>query len=118
VEVGQVAGATSIEVVDAADQVVVYVHGDLDIATAPQLRQVVTDLARTRPRRVVLDLGRCRFLDSAGVGAIVLGVQLLGAGVPARFLLKNLHRMPRRVLDIVGLLGVVPVIEPDGPPVG
>jgi anti-sigma B factor antagonist len=48
-----------------AGVVVVRVSGDLDLATAPQLEEVLATLPPGS--RVVIDLGACTFLDSTGV---------------------------------------------------
>ena len=50
----------------------VMVHGDLDIATSPQLVSAVESLAGTEVHRVVLDLSHVTFLDSSGVSALCL----------------------------------------------
>jgi anti-sigma B factor antagonist len=47
--------------------------GDLDLATAPALRQQLVDATASGSGLVVLDLGGVAFLDSVGVGVIVGG---------------------------------------------
>jgi anti-sigma B factor antagonist len=53
------------------DWVVVEVTGDLDLASAPALRQEVLALLNTGQRHIVLDLTPTDFLDSIGLGTIV-----------------------------------------------
>ncbi|MGI9082213.1 MAG: STAS domain-containing protein, partial [Thermoleophilaceae bacterium] len=48
----------------------VYVAGELDVATAPQLEQTLRE-AQSEARLVVLDLRELTFVDSAGVHVIV-----------------------------------------------
>jgi anti-sigma B factor antagonist len=50
---------------------VVEVTGDLDLATAPALRQEVIALVGDGRRRIVLDLTGTEFLDSLGLGLVV-----------------------------------------------
>ncbi|HEX6500188.1 MAG TPA: STAS domain-containing protein [Micromonosporaceae bacterium] len=50
--------------------IVVHVAGEMDVATAPILRETVTPLASTG-RPVLLDLADLRFCDSTGLGALV-----------------------------------------------
>ena len=50
---------------------IVEVTGDLDLATAPALRQEVIALIGDGRRRIVLDLTGTDFLDSLGLGLVV-----------------------------------------------
>lgn len=53
------------------------VHGDLDFYTAPALRQCLLDLIGQGHRRLVVDLDRVEFIDSAGLGAMIAGLKRL-----------------------------------------
>lgn len=54
--------------------VVVEVRGELDIASADRLRQVLQDLAgRLRPTSITVDLLHVTFIDSTGIGALASG---------------------------------------------
>lgn len=50
---------------------VLAVSGELDLATAPGLRERVRDMASDEPLKVALDLTEVGFVDSSGLGAIV-----------------------------------------------
>jgi anti-sigma B factor antagonist len=62
--------AFSIEVRPGAGHVVLAVTGDVDIATAPQLRARLADTLGRWPG-VVVDLDGVGFLDSTGLGVLV-----------------------------------------------
>ncbi|MFE0654549.1 STAS domain-containing protein [Streptomyces sp. NPDC059534] len=51
-------------------QAVAYVTGELDIATAPRIRQALLDTIH-RHEQVIIDLGRLEFCDCAGLSALI-----------------------------------------------
>jgi anti-sigma B factor antagonist len=50
---------------------VVSVRGELDLYTAPQLREAVLGLDAGSPPHVAVDLSDVGFIDSSGLGAII-----------------------------------------------
>jgi len=85
----------------------VAVGGDFDMVATFKLEPEVDRLlAETRVRRLVVDLAEARFIDSAGVGALLsirerteqLGVELILANVPDPV---------QRVLDLTGTSAVL-----------
>jgi anti-sigma B factor antagonist len=51
---------------------VVMIDGELDMATSPELRDVLADLAlHGVARHLVIDLSGCTFVDSTGLGLLV-----------------------------------------------
>ena len=47
------------------------VTGEIDMATAPRLRQHVVTVTSQKPAGLVLDLDRVDFIDSTGLGVMV-----------------------------------------------
>ena len=86
----------------ASGTVVLYLAGELDFHTAPQVRGALPDLALQPGQHLVLDLGGLTFCDSSGVSmfigarnhAAAAGASIALAAVPARVL---------RVFTVVGL---------------
>jgi anti-sigma B factor antagonist len=50
---------------------VLEVGGEVDVYTAPQLRERLTALVEAGDRRVIVDLTKVEFLDSTGLGVLV-----------------------------------------------
>jgi anti-sigma B factor antagonist len=53
---------------------VLYVSGELDLASAPQLAEALDGLVADP---VVVDLSQCTFLDSAGMGVLLASARAL-----------------------------------------
>ncbi len=83
------------------------VRGELDMATAPLLRQAVVDaLACDGVRSLVVDLTETGFCDSSGIAVLDLGYDTAERkGV--RFRITGVQPPVRRVLQIVGVLDLL-----------
>lgn len=62
-----------------ADHTVLEVAGEVDIETAPRLRERLVEVVDGGARRVVVDLNRVDFLDSTGLGVLVGALKRLRA---------------------------------------
>jgi anti-sigma B factor antagonist len=60
-----------------ADCAVLRIAGDVDVYTAPQLRERVVTLLAGGVRHIIADLRQVDFLDSTGLGALVGGLKRL-----------------------------------------
>jgi anti-sigma B factor antagonist len=87
--------------------VLVTVVGEIDIATAPQLRAQLAGLAGTG-QRVIVDLGQVRFSDAAGLG-VLAGAAGRAAASGGSLLLAAARPQLRRLLAITGLDRHIPV---------
>lgn len=61
------------------DHMVLEVGGEVDVYTAPRLREQLVELVEHGTRRVVVDLTHVEFLDSTGLGVLVGALKRLRA---------------------------------------
>ena len=61
------------------DHTVLEVGGEVDVYTAPRLRERLIELVDGGATQVVVDLGRVDFLDSTGLGVLVGALKRLRA---------------------------------------
>jgi anti-sigma B factor antagonist len=107
------------------DRSVVCVVGEVDVYTAPQLRERLSDLVAAGERHLVVDLSGVDFLDSTGLGVLVGGLNRVRGHGGSLALVCNTERI-LKVFRITGLTAVFPIhpelrtalaapIEPAGP---
>jgi len=60
-----------LEAITAGDCAVLRITGEIDVSTAPELRQQIINLADNGTLHIVADLRDVDFLDSTGLGALV-----------------------------------------------
>ena len=89
---------------DPSGAAIVTVSGDLDISNADALEATVASIVARRPERLVFDLTRLRFMDSAGIAV------LLGAAAKVQSVhIRNPTPAVRRVVELTGLTQVLPI---------
>ncbi|MCU1366624.1 MAG: anti-anti-sigma factor [Ilumatobacteraceae bacterium] len=78
-------------------------HGEIDIATAPQLDTLFDDLLERGARIVIFDARGVGFVDSCGLRSIIgAGNRLSAAG--GQLLIEGMSGSMQRVLEVSGLL--------------
>lgn len=85
------------------DRDAVVVSGELDVASAPELRAVVGHLLAAGRRHILLDLDGVTFVDGAGIGALIASD--LEAREAGGCLEVTEHAGCRRILRITGETG-------------
>jgi anti-anti-sigma factor len=90
------------------DAAVLTVDGELDIAAAPRLRTTVGDLMGQGVRRLEVDLGRCSFIDSSGIGALLWAAHRLRAA-GGELVTVHVHGATARTLELARVQSVVAV---------
>lgn len=57
---------------------VIQASGEIDLATAPQLRAAVTEVTAGSPRTIVFDFREVGYIDSSGLGVLIGAKRRLG----------------------------------------
>ena len=91
-----------LSVAPADDETVVTVSGELDMSTAEQLSDAVTDQLRQGPARIVIDLTQLTFCDSLGLGTLVV-LSRTARNQQTYLLLRNPSPFFSRMLDVTGV---------------
>ena len=87
------------------DAAAVRVIGELDLSTAPRLREVLAELAGKGTIDVTLDLADMSFIDSTGVSVLVSGLKRLRE-TGGNLVLQSPRASAMKVFDITGLTSV------------
>jgi anti-sigma B factor antagonist len=91
----------------SGDCAVLQVTGEVDVYTAPILRDRIRDLAAKSAVHVIADLSRVDFLDSTGLGVLVGGLKRLREHDGSLILVISAMRI-LRIFEVTGLTRVFP----------
>ncbi len=94
----------------AGDWTVIAVDGELDVATAPRLRQEAIGVLGASPSQLALDLSRCPFIDSTGLGVIV-GILKRIRGLEGDLVIVGAPSQVAKVFDITRVSSIVTLAE-------
>ena len=89
---------------------VIDVQGEIDIYTAPRLRELLVDLAVKGSCQLVVNLDKVGFLDSTGLGVLVGGLRRVRALDGSLDLVCTQPRI-LKILRITGLTEVFGIYE-------
>lgn len=99
-----------IDVSTRGGDVVIALTGDIDIHTAPHLRDRLASLHGEGNTSIVVDLGGVTFLDSSALGALVAAHrELTAAGGTLKLAAPRTH--VRKVFRISRLAEVIPLYD-------
>jgi anti-anti-sigma factor len=105
----------TVDVDTAVDRVDVLIAGELDMADADQVGNVLLSAVDAGKPIVRLQLAELRFADSSAIKAILIGAQAAEErGV--RYELVNPRGLVQRLLEVTGLNNALTVVqEPESP---
>jgi len=90
------------------DRTIVEVGGEIDVYTAPKLREQLVDLVNSGQYHLIVDMERVEFLDSTGLGVLVGGLKRVRAHDGSLRLVCTQERI-LKIFRITGLTKVFPI---------
>jgi anti-sigma B factor antagonist len=98
----------SLSTYDEGDHKVVKVGGEIDVYTAPKLREQLIDLVSSGAYHLIVDMEGVDFLDSTGLGVLVGGLKRVRAHEGTLRLVCTQERI-LKIFRITGLTKVFPI---------
>ena len=72
--------------------------GDIDLHVSPVVTESLTAMIRKEPKRIVVDLSRATYIDSAGLAVLIIAMQE-GEAYGGKFFLSGLPEPIRSILE-------------------
>src|SRR5436309_14307981 len=77
---------------------VLLLEGDIDLHVSPAVTESLNAMIKKKPDRIVIDLSRATYIDSAGVAALMLAKQDIEA-YGGKFFLSGVQETIRLILE-------------------
>ena len=87
---------------------VLVLRGEIDVYTAPRLRQAIVDLVDGGATRIVVDMEKVDFLDSTGLGVLVEGLKRVKTREGSLAIVATQDKI-LKIFDITGLNKAFPI---------
>ena len=100
----------SLQTREVDSRTIVAVGGEIDVYTAPKLRDKITELVADGVYDIVIDMEEVEFLDSTGLGVLVGGLKKVRAHDGSLQLVCNQERL-LKIFRITGLAKVFTIHE-------
>src|SRR5881396_765070 len=78
---------------------VLAIEGDIDLHISPAVTEALNAMIKKKPERIVIDLSRATYIDSAGLAALILAMQEV-EGYGGKFFLSGLQGTLRSIFEI------------------
>jgi anti-sigma B factor antagonist len=73
-------------------------EGDIDLHVSPVVTESLTAMIKKEPKRIVVDLSRATYIDSAGLAVLIIAMQEVEA-YGGKFFLSGLAEPIRSILE-------------------
>src|SRR5881396_454333 len=77
---------------------VLAIEGDIDLHISPAVTEALNAMIKKKPERIVIDLSRATYIDSAGVAALILAMREVDA-YGGKFFLSGLQETLRSIFE-------------------
>ena len=84
---------------------VLSLEGDIDLHVSPAVTESLKAIIKEKPERIVIDLSRATYIDSAGMAALILAMQEVEA-YGGKFFLSGLQETIRSIFETSRLDGI------------
>jgi anti-sigma B factor antagonist len=91
-----------VETTERGDASILTLRGEIDVYTAPRLRQSIVDLVDGGAHRIIVDMEKVDFLDSTGLGVLVEGLKRVKTR-EGELAIVATHDKILKIFDITGL---------------
>lgn len=95
----------SLETREAGGQTLLAIGGEIDVYTAPKLRDKISELVASGHQSLIIDMENVDFLDSTGLGVLVGGLKKVRAQDGTMSLICSQDRL-LKIFKITGLAKV------------
>lgn len=85
-----------------------YLSGEVDVYTAPELKEALYALVQQEHHKVILDLKNVQYMDSTGLG-IIIGAIKLSKQMQSSITLQHPSQQLQRLFNITGVADIVHV---------
>jgi len=89
---------------------IIAIDGELDIATSPQVRELLDSAAKDVERPLVVDLTDCGFIDSTGLATLLHGTKPAQNG-ESHVALVSQGGEVRKLLELTAIDRTIPVFD-------
>lgn len=103
----------NIESEEKEDLVVLKAKGEVDVYTAPALKEAVL-AALAKANSIAFDLSETSYIDSTGL-SVLIGALKRTKSQDGRVVILNPHPNVRKILEITGLDRALPIEDHAGP---
>src|SRR6266566_7096767 len=97
-----------VETGTVGDASLLSLRGEIDVYTAPRLRQAIIDLVDGGATNIVVDMEKVDFLDSTGLGVLVGGLKRVRMKEGSLAIVTSQDKI-LKIFDITGLNKVFPI---------
>jgi anti-anti-sigma factor len=110
-----VPGPGSLQISSVVDDgtISLLLEGELDLAGAPEMEASLAAAERDRPTRLVVDLGRLRFIDSTGL-RLLLQADARAKEQDYELVLRPGAQAVQRVFEVTGALAILRFEDAEG----